>query len=390
LDPAPFPVLDAAALPRQVGEDAATLASLRDDYRASAQRAAAELHARVAQGDAAGAAAVTHRLKSSSRAVGALALGEACERVEQAGRIGDLAAVRMLLPDFDAALGALAELAEAAGAARRTVGVAAPQQGVLLLDDEPFEPQLLHTQLDALGVKPVHTCRSGALALDWLVQHDSSGLLLLLDLNMPDMDGVQFMRHLAELGYGGALALVSGADERVLETATKLARACQLNVLGHLHKPVRVDMLRQLVLRWHAHIPARARQSANVYGAGAIARGIAAGELVLHYQPQVALADGALLGVEALVRWQHPEDGLVYVHGSREHATQRAIFSASLEMAHQLGMKAVAEGVEDRADWDFVRAAGCDVAQGWFIGRPMPAEALAVWARDWQARHAAL
>ena len=55
-------------------------------------------------------------------------------------------------------------------------------------------------------------------------------------------------------------------------------------------------------------------------------------------------------------------------------------------MARQLGMKTVAEGVEDRDDWDFLRAAGCDLAQGYFIARPMPAADLPGWMADWESR----
>jgi EAL domain-containing protein (putative c-di-GMP-specific phosphodiesterase class I) len=51
-----------------------------------------------------------------------------------------------------------------------------------------------------------------------------------------------------------------------------------------------------------------------------------------------------------------------------------------------LGMEVVAEGVEDSDDWRFVSAAGCGIAQGYFIGRPMPGPAIAAWHEEWKAR----
>lgn len=54
-------------------------------------------------------------------------------------------------------------------------------------------------------------------------------------------------------------------------------------------------------------------------------------------------------------------------------------------MARRLGMKTVAEGVEDQADWNFVCAAGCDLAQGYSIAEPMPGADLVGWMADWDA-----
>jgi EAL domain-containing protein (putative c-di-GMP-specific phosphodiesterase class I) len=79
-----------------------------------------------------------------------------------------------------------------------------------------------------------------------------------------------------------------------------------------------------------------------------------------------------------------------FVHGAGQDKTQRAFFSSSLGIARQLGMKTVAEGVEDRADWDFLRQQGCDLAQGYFIARPMPAGALRAWLADWEMRRSEL
>ena len=75
-----------------------------------------------------------------------------------------------------------------------------------------------------------------------------------------------------------------------------------------------------------------------------------------------------------------------FVHGASANPTAQAIFMASTDMASQLDMETVAEGVEDRTDWDWLRKMGCDVAQGYFIARPMPAAALPGWLSEWQQR----
>jgi EAL domain-containing protein (putative c-di-GMP-specific phosphodiesterase class I) len=49
-------------------------------------------------------------------------------------------------------------------------------------------------------------------------------------------------------------------------------------------------------------------------------------------------------------------------------------------------MKSVAEGVEDRDDWDAMSGFGCDVAQGYFIARPMPGGDLPAWLDGWEPR----
>jgi EAL domain-containing protein (putative c-di-GMP-specific phosphodiesterase class I) len=60
-----------------------------------------------------------------------------------------------------------------------------------------------------------------------------------------------------------------------------------------------------------------------------------------------------------------------FVTGCAATPSSRAIVESSVEMARRLGIKSVAEGVETQADWDLLKAAGCDVAQGYFIAKPM-------------------
>jgi EAL domain-containing protein (putative c-di-GMP-specific phosphodiesterase class I) len=74
-----------------------------------------------------------------------------------------------------------------------------------------------------------------------------------------------------------------------------------------------------------------------------------------------------------------------FVHGAHSNDSVRAIFEASRSLARQLGLKMVAEGVEDRADWDFLCQTGCDMAQGYHVAKPMAAADIAGWIAGWEA-----
>ncbi|KAJ8742410.1 EAL domain-containing response regulator [Aeromonas veronii] len=63
-----------------------------------------------------------------------------------------------------------------------------------------------------------------------------------------------------------------------------------------------------------------------------------------------------------------------------------AIIESSIELARKLGLKSVAEGVEDEATWRVLAQLGCDLCQGFFSARPMPRSELAKWHRTWQDR----
>jgi EAL domain-containing protein (putative c-di-GMP-specific phosphodiesterase class I) len=79
-----------------------------------------------------------------------------------------------------------------------------------------------------------------------------------------------------------------------------------------------------------------------------------------------------------------------FVHGADRDLAARAIVDASLAMARQLGLKSVAEGVEVLTDWHQMRAMGCDIAQGFFIARPMPADQFDAWLVGWNQHLGAL
>ena len=88
------------------------------DFRSSAAQTAVELKAACADGKAAQVSALAHKLKSSARAVGALALGERCAELEQVGKTGQVEALRVLLPRFEAEMAAVDEFLLSKGLGR--------------------------------------------------------------------------------------------------------------------------------------------------------------------------------------------------------------------------------------------------------------------------------
>ncbi|MCF6218348.1 MAG: EAL domain-containing response regulator [Gammaproteobacteria bacterium] len=343
----------------------------------------------------------------------------------------------------------------------------------------------------------------------------SAGGILVLDLNMPEMDGIEVIRALAKEKKRLVLILISGFDARVLHSARQLAEAHDIKVLASLTKPVvRKEFIKALESVAGGERAEISPVSHNEpVTAQELTEAILQRQLVLHFQPQVTIETEALLGVEALVRWQHPDRGLIFpgdfiplaekeglidrltevviilaVEQSRrwqsegldvvisvnvsaenikslslpeqlkeltdKHAiepgkieleiTESAFmgeltssldvlnrlrmkgFSLSIDdfgtgyssltqlyqapftelkidqrfimrmiedkeamvivkicimLGHMLGMRLVAEGVETREIWDELKKLGCDVAQGYFIAKPMPAEALITWSR---------
>ncbi|SFD74156.1 response regulator [Massilia yuzhufengensis] len=121
---------------------------------------------------------------------------------------------------------------------------AAPQR-VLLLDDDRFMLDVLRDMLDGLGPFVVHAEIDARRALDALPRHAPD--LLICDLAMPDMDGIEFLQAAAGQGFSGRVILVSALEDGVRNAATELARALGLQVAGAFRKPVGIEQLRRAV-----------------------------------------------------------------------------------------------------------------------------------------------
>lgn len=251
-------------------------------------------------------------------------------------------------------------------------GISLRDRRILLLDDEPFTLRLLALMLEQLGCSQVVGCGSGAEALEQVHGPVPVGVIF-LDLNMPQMDGVEFIRKLVTESYSGGLVLVSGEDRRVLDSVEKLAELHHLHVLGVLPKPVSRERLALLISG--VGDPARRRQderpAAAIYEIEQLRDAIHNGELSNYYQPKVAMASGEVVGVESLVRWQRRSDEIVPPDQFISQATEHGIITeltlcvlrTALQQAHtwqRTGLTlpvAVNVSMEDLSRLDFPDAA---------------------------------
>lgn len=119
-----------------------------------------------------------------------------------------------------------------------------PQPRLLLIDDEPALAEFLANAATASGYDPIVTARDEQFREQFIAHRPE---MVALDLGMPGMDGVELTRFLAEQEYRGPVLIVSGFDRRILESAFRLGEALGLQMVGPIEKPVRFDVLEELL-----------------------------------------------------------------------------------------------------------------------------------------------
>lgn len=389
---------------------------------------------------------------------------------------------------------------------------------IFIVDDDSLTCNLLKTIVKPI-FENVETFQHPRAFLTLSLQKKD---IIILDLMMPDMDGIEVIRHLAGQKSKASLILISGYDSGVLHSAETLAVSCGLNVISTFTKPINTESLSCFLTSQSNKLAQIERVSTNNDSARPgkfdfipteqdLRNAIENKQLILYYQPQVNMKTEALHGAEVLVRWLHPEFGLIFpnkfialaeqtglieqlseevihlavkqsVHWQKLNRATRlsinisaqnitslklpeqlrmlvkeyeidpsmivleltesalmdsevtsldiftrfrlkgfqlsiddfgtgysslsqlhkipftelkidqsfvtnmkqekesaAIVETCIMLAHKLNMEVVAEGIEDKATWDLLLTEGCDIAQGYYIARPMPAEQFDKW-----------
>lgn len=382
-------------------------------------------------------------------------------------------------------------------------------QTIYIIDDDQQSLDLLAEYARLLGYRVCAYTEAAKFFAE--TETFAEGSIMILDLNMPGMDGVEVMRQMVKADNVLPLILVSGYDSGVLHSAEQLAKAYALDIIATIAKPFEFSVLKDIILN-STKVERRSGPRPELsIAVSELEDAILGNQLVLHYQPQIDIESGLLTGVEALVRWQHPQHGLIYpdlfislaenngligglteqvikqalghalnwksdklvlqvsVNVSADNITSlslpeqlsnllsshrldpkmltleitesalmgklvtsldiltrlrmkgielsiddfgtgysslsqlyrmpftelkvdrgfvmnmahddeaRGIVKTCIMLGHELNMRVVAEGVEDQETLDLLSAMGCDIAQGYHIAKPMPAEDLIAW-----------
>ncbi len=397
---------------------------------------------------------------------------------------------------------------------------------LLVVDDNIVQRMQVVALCRELGVEMIYEAGSGAEALELLALLVLPPDVLIIDLEMPVMDGVELIEQLNERALSIPLIVASSREVVLINTVETMARNLGIPVVAGIRKPLQRESLAAAFEAWSGQLAAPVVTASRVAQEPVtrhdLAEAIESGEIAVHYQPKVDMAKGTACGVEALARWTHPtlgeirpdrfiplaeREGLIhaltmavlrqafgvaarwnadgrrlsmavnlsprlleepalvrelstllerhglearqivleitessvvdcmgvalgvlarlrlkgfglsiddygtgfssmqqlaripftelkvdraFVHGAHQRTNLRVILQSALDMARQLGLVTVAEGIESPVDWQLVRDSGCGVGQGFLIAPAMPAEELPDWIERHEGRLLAL
>lgn len=186
----------------------------------------------------------------------------------------------------------------------------------LIIDDDEFMRELVAEIVTQAGCTDTFHVSDGAEALALLDGGTCDPDVLLCDLDMQGMDGIELLRHLHERSFSGAVGIMSGTDVELLQVVGDLVVAHGLHLFAVLAKPLDADALTAAFAAFREEQqrtaePRALERYAEERTPEQVREGVANGYVVVHVQPKVTVRDRRVVGAEALLRWQDPVRGLI-------------------------------------------------------------------------------
>lgn len=170
---------------------------------------------------------------------------------------------------------------------------------VLIVDDSKTHTQFLEDLCQQLGAKSTRIAWHGEDALRQM--HERLPSLVLLDLEMPQLDGVQVLQRMAAESLVTPVVVASAKDMMLLSTVELMGRELGLPVLGALRKPIQLGDLSDLVSRIYSGVGDEKQQA--LCSDSDVRLALQNKSIVPYFQPKVTLQGQLLKGAELLARW---------------------------------------------------------------------------------------
>jgi len=175
---------------------------------------------------------------------------------------------------------------------------------VLVVEDHGFQRRVAMRLLEELGLGRIAAAADGRAALTQLEQSPTPPDVVLVDLDLPEMDGIEFIGHVAARKLARTVALTSALDPALLNTVQGMTRAYGMRVLGVVEKPLTTAKLADVLAQYHQSEDLEVSEPAVEVRREALLHAFEADEFEAWFQPKVALNSGQVVGVEALARWR--------------------------------------------------------------------------------------
>ena len=393
---------------------------------------------------------------------------------------------------------------------------------VLIVDDSRVQRRIAGALCEALRINRILEAEDGVAALALLDSLPAPPDLLIVDLEMPRMDGSELLSALSTRHLRSPVIVASSRESALRHSVEDMGTALGLRILGSLPKPLTEAALGKLLQRQPGNTASEHLPASPSIDPDALRTAIERREISVFYHPQVEVGSARVRGLEALARWHHPQQGWIppdafipvaeqhglihaltlhvmdqamaqsarwarqgldlsiainvspllldrpdlvqeisalqckhqlraeqvvvevtestllrdlaialgvltrlrlrgfrlslddygtgfssmqqlaripftelkidrsFVHGASERDSLQVILRSALEMANELGLETVAEGVESVQDWRLVRQFGCTLAQGWLLAKAMPAADFEPWLQQQRSQRAEL
>ena len=315
--------IDLRVLEKQLGAVPEKIGKFAGKFVDSARKGLQELDAACQAGDQVILSALGHRLKSSARTVGANQFADLCHELEQLKITPDLHRSNEIVKEMHEwfeKIVAFVDLyleGKVQANTQHPNGLSEPVQAVshsdlhvLVLEDDPSHIEIASTVLRKLGVTRIMSCIDGSQALTMIRTYNPD--MLICDLHLHGMDGITFLRLVAEQGYSGSVILLSSVDHNLLKAAESLVKAYGLNLLAAIKKPLLPDVLALALVHQKHSRPERVQYKKEaVLTVAELQQGIADDCVEVYYQPKVSVFNKQVVGAECLARWRHRERGII-------------------------------------------------------------------------------